>query len=182
MSSDPRDQEIAELKERIRRLEETLADSQSLTAVGELAGTTAHEFNNILTLTINYARMGLRHKDDETRDKAFNKILDASNRAAKIVGVVLGLARNRKPGRQPTDVTGLVEDVLLLLERELTKYRISVERKFEPVKPVLANGNQLQQGSRLRAQDGEEHGVVRVRHRPLRRLAFASGHNRLEGR
>ena len=108
MSSDPRDQEIAELKERIRRLEETLADSQSLTAVGELAGTTAHEFNNI-------------------------------------VGVVLGLARNRKPGRQPTDVTGLVEDVLLLLERELTKYRISVERKFEPVKPVLANGNQIQQ-------------------------------------
>ncbi len=145
MSSDPRDQEIAELKERIRRLEETLTDSQSLTAVGELAGTTAHEFNNILTLTINYARMGLRHKDDETRDKAFNKILDASNRAAKIVGVVLGLARNRKPGRQPTDVTSLVEDVLLLLERELTKYRISVERKFEPVKPVLANGNQIQQ-------------------------------------
>ena len=145
MSTDPRDVEIAELKERIRRLEESLAAVQSLTAVGELAGTTAHEFNNILTLTINYAKMGLRHKDEETRDKAFTKILDASNRAAKIVAVVLGLARNRKPGRESTDLTKLVEDVLLLLERELVKYRIVIERKFEPIERVYANGNQIQQ-------------------------------------
>lgn len=145
MVNDSRDTEIAELKERIRLLEETLTNTQSLIAVGELAGTTAHEFNNILTLTINYARMGLRRADDETREKAFNKILDASNRAAKIVGVVLGLARNRKPGKEPANLTSLVEDVLLLLERELVKYRISVERKFEPIDNVLANGNQIQQ-------------------------------------
>ncbi len=145
MANDPRDVEIAELKEQVRRLEDTLATTQSLTAVGELAGTTAHEFNNILTLTINYAKMGLRRRDDETREKAFNKILDASNRAAKIVGVVLGLARNRKPGREPVDLVGLVEDVLLLLERELTKYRITIERKYEVIKPVLVNANQIQQ-------------------------------------
>lgn len=145
MSNDPRDAEIAELKERISRLEETLTKTQSLTAVGELAGTTAHEFNNILTLTINYAKMGLRHHDDETREKAFNKILDASNRAAKIVSVVLGLARNRKPGKEPTNLITLTDDVLLLLERELVKYRISVEKKYEPVGLVLVNGNQIQQ-------------------------------------
>jgi signal transduction histidine kinase len=145
MSNDPRDAEIAELKERIRRLEDMLTESQSLIAVGELAGTTAHEFNNILTLTINYAKMGLRRTDNETREKAFNKILDASNKAAKIIGVVLGLARNRKPGKERTDLCKLLEDVLLLLERELTKYRITVERKFEDTQPVLANGNQIQQ-------------------------------------
>lgn len=145
MSNDPRDVEIAELKERIRRLEDMLTESQSLIAVGELAGTTAHEFNNILTLTINYAKMGLRRTDNETREKAFNKILDASNKAAKIIGVVLGLARNRKPGKERTDLCKLLEDVLLLLERELTKYRITVERKFEDTQPVLANGNQIQQ-------------------------------------
>lgn len=145
MSNDPRDAEIAELKERIRFLEETLTKTQSLTAVGELAGTTAHEFNNILTLTINYAKMGLRHQDDETREKAFTKILDASNRAAKIVGVVLGLARNRKPGKEAIDLESLTNDVLLLLERELIKYRIAVEKRFEPVGLVLANGNQIQQ-------------------------------------
>ncbi len=143
--NDPKDAQIAELQAKIERLEEALTALQPLAAVGELAGTTTHEFNNILTLTINYARMGLRHKDDSTREKSFAKILDASNRAAKIVAVVLGLARNRKPGREPTDLTALVEDVLLLLEREMNKYRIAVERKFEPIPQVLANGNQIQQ-------------------------------------
>ena len=142
---DPRDAEIAELKEQVRRLEKMLSETQPLVAVGELAGTTTHEFNNILTLTINYAQMGLRRQDDETREKAFTKILDASQRAAKIVGVVLGLARNRKSGREATDLPALVDDVLLLLEREARKYRVAIETRYEPVPPVLANGNQIQQ-------------------------------------
>ena len=145
MTTDHRDAEIAELKEKVRQLERALADVQSLSSVGELAGTTAHEFNNILTLTINYARMGLRHQDVDTRDEMFNKILEASNRAAKIVRVVLGLARNRKPGKEPTDLKELVEAVLLLLDREMTKYRVSIERRFEDIPSVLANGNQIQQ-------------------------------------
>ncbi len=138
-------EEIAELKEKVARLEDALIKAQSLTTVGELAGTTVHEFNNILTLTINYARMGLRHKDDETREKAFNKILEASNRAAKITNVVLGMARNRSKGLESTDLTAIVEGALLLLERELTKYRVVVEKNFTPVPYVLANGSQIQQ-------------------------------------
>ncbi len=143
--TDHRESEIAELKEKVAKLEKALIDSQSLCAVGELAGTTAHEFNNILTLTINYARMGLRHSNAETRDEMFDKILEASNRAAKIVKVVLGLARNRKPGKEPTNLEELVDAVLLLLEREMTKYKISIEKRYDDVPPVLANGNQIQQ-------------------------------------
>ena len=44
---------------------------QRLTALGELVSTTTHEFNNVLMTTLNYAKMGVRHKDDETRDKSF---------------------------------------------------------------------------------------------------------------
>jgi len=145
MADDRRDAEIIELKEKVAQLEKALADVQSLSAVGELAGTTAHEFNNILTLTINYARMGQRHQDAETRDEMFTKILEASNRAAKIVKVVLGLARNRKPGKESTNLQELVEAVLLLLDREMTKYRIAVERRFQQIPNVYANGNQIQQ-------------------------------------
>ena len=145
MSTDSRDREIAELKEKVAQLEKALIDSQSLCAVGELAGTTAHEFNNILTLTINYARMGRRHPNTETRDEMFDKIIEASNRAAKIVKVVLGLARNRKPGKEQTDLRELIEAVLLLLDREMTKYKIIIDRKIERAPKVLANGNQIQQ-------------------------------------
>lgn len=145
MTVNHRDEELIELREKNARLEKALKELQSLSAAGELVGVTAHEFNNILTLTINYARMGRRHQDAETRDEMFDKIVEASNRAAKIVKVILGLARNRKPGKEPTDLQELVEAVLLLLDREMTKFRIVVERQFQPVPKVLVNGNQIQQ-------------------------------------
>ncbi len=138
-------EEKKELLERIAALEERLEKVQQLTAVGELASTTTHEFNNILTMILNYAKMGLRHTDSPTREKSFQKILDAANRAAKITATVLGLARNRKPGMEPISLSSLTEDVLLLLEREMNKYRIKVETQFDPVPEINANGNQIQQ-------------------------------------
>ena len=137
--------ERTELLERINLLEARLEQAAQLTAVGELASTTTHEFNNILTTVLNYAKMGIRHQDKVTRDKAFNKILEASNRAAKITATVLGLARNRKPGFEPTDLVAITEDVLLLLDREMNKYRISVEKNFLPVPEISANANQIEQ-------------------------------------
>ena len=76
-------------------LKERLAQAQKLTALGELASTTTHEFNNVLTTIINYAKLGLRHKDQPTREKAFEKILAAGTRAARITSTILGFARNR---------------------------------------------------------------------------------------
>ncbi len=135
----------AELKRQIEVLKEQLSHAQKLTALGELASTTTHEFNNVLTTIINYAKLGLRHKDNQTREKAFDKILLASNRAAKITSTVLGLARNRKAGQEPTNLTELVENSLLLLEREMNKYRISVDKSLRPVPDAYVNGNQIQQ-------------------------------------
>jgi signal transduction histidine kinase len=133
------------LEERIALLEQQLEQSQRLASLGELAGTITHEFNNILTTTINYAKLGLRHQDAATRDKAFEKILSASQRAAKITAAILGLARNKQQRPEPTDLGGLVEDALVLLERELSKYRVLVEKDLPPVPAALVVGHQIQQ-------------------------------------
>ena len=84
-------------EEKIARLEEQLAQAQKLTALGELLGTTTHEFNNVLMTILNYARMGMRHKDEPTRDKAFdgltNTYFDAPTGNGNWVGLDLGTAR-----------------------------------------------------------------------------------------
>ena len=141
--SDQWDRENAE--EIITRLQEQLMQTQKLTAIGELAGTITHEFNNILMTIINYAKLGLRHADDETRTKSFDKILMAANRAAKVTGTILGMARNRKSGFEPTQLKPIIEDALMLLEKEMNKYRISVEKELNDVPEILADRNQIQQ-------------------------------------
>ena len=128
----------------IGQLQLRLAQMERLAAVGELTSTTTHEFNNLLMTILNYAKMGLRNKDDASREKAFTRILDAANRGAKITNTVLGLARNRSGEMEPTNLVPLIQDTLVLLEREMQKYRVAIETQFEEVPDVLAAGNQIQ--------------------------------------
>ena len=122
-----------------------LREAQKMTALGELLGTTTHEFNNVLMTVINYAKMGMRHRDEATRDRALEKILLAGERAARITNSVLGMARNRSAKIEPTSLQQLVDDTLVLLERELRKYRISLEKRIDDVPEAMINGNQIQQ-------------------------------------
>jgi signal transduction histidine kinase len=133
------------LERRLQMLEEELRHARRMAALGELTSTTTHEFNNILTTILNYAKLGLRHKDDATRDKALTKILAAAGRAEKITNGVLGLARNRSQERTPTDLAKLIDGSLVLLEREMQKYRIQIELQAEPAPPALVSGNEIQQ-------------------------------------
>lgn len=133
------------LEQQVALLKEQLLQAQKLTALGELVSTTTHEFNNVLTTIINYAKMGQRHRDDATRDKALEKILAAGQRAARITNGILGFARNRSEGFEPTDAVKLIDDSLLLLEREMSKYRIVIDRQIGNVPLAMANANQIQQ-------------------------------------
>lgn len=132
-------------EEQLAVLHQQLVQAQRLTAIGELTSTVVHEFNNVLTTIINYAKLGLRHKDEATRDKALAKILSAGERAATITNSVLGMARNRSDSFEPTDLTKIIDETLVLLDRELHKYRISVETQIHPTPPANAIGNQIQQ-------------------------------------
>jgi len=133
------------LQQQLEVLQQQLVQAQRMAALGELVGTTTHEFNNVLMTILNYAKLGLRHKDDATRDKAFEKILAAAQRAEKITNSVLGLARNRKQEFAPTDLAAIIQESLVLLEREMAKYKVAVRSELAAVPPVRAIGNQIQQ-------------------------------------
>src|SRR5437660_1182176 len=87
------------------QLRRQLLQAQKLSSVGALASSVAHEFNNILTTIINYARLALRTPaDDAGRTQALEKILKGSQRAATIVSSMLGFARNQSTQREHTDL------------------------------------------------------------------------------
>src|ERR1700674_1554631 len=110
-------------------LRQQLLQAQKLSSVGALASSVAHEFNNILTTIINYARLGLRSPGDEAaRTQALEGILKGGQRAATVINSMLGFARNNSTQRERTDLVALVEEVLILTEKDLSKHRIQVEK------------------------------------------------------
>src|SRR4051794_33842643 len=121
-------------------LRQQLLRAQRLSSVGTLASSVAHEFNNILTTIINYAKIGLKPATPEaSRLQALDKIHKAGQRAAVIVHSMLGFARNQSAVKEVTDLVTLVEEVLVLCEKDLAKHQVQIEKRFHgrPKAPVV---------------------------------------------
>ena len=138
-------QRIADLEQRLALLEHELMRAQRLSSVGALASSITHEFNNILTTVINYAKMGLRHPDEKTRTKSFDRILSAGQRAAQITTGMLAYARNTSDRVEPADLKRLLDDVLVLVQKDLQMHRISVDLMAPSPVWALVNASQIQQ-------------------------------------
>lgn len=136
---------IADLQQQIQSLQAQLLQAQKMGSVGVLASSITHEFNNILMTVINYAKMGVRHKDAATRDKAFDKILAAGHRASKITTGMLSYARQQGDRRETMNLIPLMEDVLVLVEKDLQRYRIRLTTQFEGQPFAAVNSGQIQQ-------------------------------------
>lgn len=118
---------------------------QRLAGMGEVSSSVAHEFNNILTTILNFAKMGMKAKDDEQIQRSFDKILGAARRAAKITTGVLALSRNRGDKKVPTDMIALVEEVLAVLEKDLVKHQVRLEKHFDEPATAEVIGSQIEQ-------------------------------------
>lgn len=136
---------VTDLQAQVAALRTQLEHAQRMAMIGELSSTTTHEFNNLLTTIINYAKLGLRHKDEPTRDKALNKIHDAANRAAKVASSVLAMARSRTGQFESIQLSSIIEDTLQLIGREFQKHRILLESEIASDLPeVEGSASQLQ--------------------------------------
>ena len=126
-------------------LRQQLLRAQRLSSVGELASSIAHEFNNILTTIINSAKLGMRNPDPGEKQQAFERVVKAGRRAADIAGGMLGYARKATTTRQPCDLAGLVEEVLVLTNKDLAKHRVQVDTRIAARPTVWAVPGQVEQ-------------------------------------
>jgi signal transduction histidine kinase len=166
--------------EEVEALRRQLVALQRVSSLGVLAGGICHELNNALTPILNYAKLGLRSPDPEYHRKAFEKILDAAQRASAITGGVLGLARPRADRYEPADMVRLVEEVLLLVNKDLSRGRVAVDFQAEGRPHARVNPAQIQQvllNLIINARQAMPRGgvvKVRVAHDPTGRVAEVS--------
>ncbi len=142
---DSSEKRIAELESRVKQLQEKLDDSQRMATLGELLSTTTHEFNNVLMSVMNFTRMALRTNDEDKRQQHLQKVLTASDRAARISKSILGAARNRSGQFERVEIKPLIEDTLVLMEREFRKFRVQLTQEIGDTPAIMARGNELQQ-------------------------------------
>jgi signal transduction histidine kinase/CheY-like chemotaxis protein len=104
----------------IRALEETTAaeaklrQAQKMEAVGQLVSGVAHNFNNLLTITMGYADLLMDDATPQARPH-LEEIRHATQRGAKLTRQLLALGRKRDLGLALVDVNTALHDMEALL-------------------------------------------------------------------
>ena len=92
-------------------LEEQLRQSQKMEAVGRLAGSVAHDFNNILGVISGYAELiELRARDESIRSKA-EKVLSATTKATSLTKQLLAFGRKQVASPKLLNLAQVVSDL-----------------------------------------------------------------------
>ncbi len=130
------------------KLEESLQQSEKLSSIGLLAAGVAHEVNTPLTGVSSYTQMLLGMiPETDPKHALLQKMQRQTDRASNIVGNLLNFSRTGNAlEASELDVNRLLDDTLQLLEPQLRKSNIEIEKKYDPAVPlVFGDGGKLQQ-------------------------------------
>ncbi|MGI9323791.1 MAG: histidine kinase dimerization/phospho-acceptor domain-containing protein, partial [Pseudomonadales bacterium] len=109
------------IEEKQRILEEDLAESEKLRAIGQLTSGVAHDFNNLMTVMTLSAEQ-IQFDDSTTgaeQKKHVEDILEASASAANITSSLLSFARKQPLKSEPINLAQFVDQLLPMFQRTL---------------------------------------------------------------
>ncbi len=103
-----------------QKLQEQLFQAQKMEAIGQLAASIGHDFNNMLTAILGYANMLYNKlKDNEQLRYNVEQILNASERAAGLVQSLLTFGRKQDSNLMPLNLNQTITNVSGLLNKLL---------------------------------------------------------------
>jgi PAS domain S-box-containing protein len=140
---------VTDISERLVR-ERNVRRSDKLALLGTLAAGIAHELNNPLGIIKGRIELILLEAEEDTLPPAVREDLGVIHhhveRVIRLVHGLLSYARPSDGERRPTDLNKVVNDTLLLAQKQLTKDGVRVTTSLEPLLPlIVGEPNALEQ-------------------------------------
>ncbi len=131
--------------EHVSAMRDELRQLHRLTVLGTAAATIAHEFNNLMTPIVGYAKYALDSGDVALMQKALRMTLKQTEIGTGMCDRILGLAAHDRDTPQVIKARELVDDSLACLCRDLSKDGITLRTKIDEDLAVRVNPAQLRQ-------------------------------------
>jgi two-component system NtrC family sensor kinase len=135
------------MERKLRQTQEQLLQSEKLAAMGRLTSQIAHELNNPLYGIMNTLElMKTEIPPENKRRKILEMALSETVRLAEMLRKMLSFSKPEEEERQPADINNLLDEILLLHEKQLREHSIRISSFFEgSLSTVYASKNQLRQ-------------------------------------
>jgi signal transduction histidine kinase len=152
------------------KVERRLLEIEKFAATGRLAATIAHEVNNPMEAIKNAIYL-LAGSVPDNATPVYNILKSETERVARIVRQMLGLYRNTEHVK-PVNVNTIIEDTLLLLNRQLQRVNVEIKTDLQPLPDAVIAADQIRQvfsNLVINAKDAMSNGgklIVRSRHIP----------------
>ena len=152
------------------KVERRILEIEKFAATGRLAATIAHEVNNPMEAIKNAIYL-LAGSIPETASPVYNILKSETERVARIVRQMLGLYRNTEQVK-PVNVNVIIEDTLLLLNRQLQRSNVEVESDLGVLPDAVIAADQIRQvlsNLVINSKDAMQNGgklILRSRHLP----------------
>jgi len=142
-----RDQtELERALEEREEMERKFQETQKLESLGVLAGGIAHDFNNLLTAMIgNVSLLKLELPDRSDCQEMLDEVESAAMRAADLCKQMLAYSGQGRFVLGRLDLSGVVREIVPLLEVSISKSARLHLRLAEDLPPVLADAAQMNQ-------------------------------------
>ncbi len=145
-----RGEQLERAYQELKGAQEHLIRSEKLAALGTLSAGLAHEINNPIGIISSRVELMLLEAKERALPKQVQEDLKVigkhAARVARIAHGLLSFAKQASWEFIPLDLNQLVEEVLLLTEKQLSKERITLEKRLSPGLPkILGSPNHLEQ-------------------------------------
>lgn len=138
---------VKEATDKLRLTQENMARAETLAAVGTLAAGISHEISTPLNTITGFVQLTLSNLDDASAIKGDLKVIEQEAlRCRKIVQGLLNFARPQKHEEKLTEINGIINETLSLIEYQPSMRKINIKRDLNgKLRPLDADPLQIKQ-------------------------------------